>query len=62
MRKMTQEDVLLDLQEVVFSLVRKVQAVSGMSRKEALEIVASASKALTDDLAGRANGTSPDQE
>lgn len=61
MRTMTKEDVLPHLQEVAFMMVSKVEGVSGVSRAEALKIVASASRALAEELDGRVEGTIADE-
>lgn len=61
MRTMTKEDVLPELEETVFALVRKVGVLGNTSRKGALEVVASALRAMTEEIEGRANGTKPDE-
>lgn len=62
MKTMTPDDALVDLQEVAFDLARKARVQGAASRKEALKLIIEASKKLTNELVGRAEGTIPDDE
>lgn len=62
MREMTKEDVRPELDEAVFALVRKVEVISGVPRKDALQIVAAALRSSAEDLEAQANGTKLDEE
>ncbi len=59
MIEMTPQKTFEELQEIAASLVTKTQ-VSGVSRKEALEIVAKGCQLLVDNLKGRASGSIQD--